>query len=358
VNRGTRGRVLLAAAGWLALAGCNTLLGLDSVTYREDGGATAGISGGGTGGSGAVGGATGSAGTTGTPTFSQACAAYAQAGCGFYERCYPKTLKGAYSTVATCLEVFQAYCAPFYDLPASNSGPADVAACATAYANAPCESASVYICQFPPGEVPAGGTCAAAAQCATGSCNGSGAESCGVCGPSAAVAVASGGSCAPVSGKSFYCVTHHACIGGVCQPVALDGESCGAGTICSPEPEPHLACRGGVCVRAGRAGDVCDADGSCAPGFACERTSNRCLAMPEVQPGQPCISSVDTNCVGGFCDCTDLANRVCRAFPGGGQECLPAGLCGSPDRCAKGLTCKNGFCARAEVGPPTFCGPN
>jgi hypothetical protein len=356
VSRGTRGRALLAAVG-LALTGCNALLGLDGVTYRGDA-ATGGVSGGGTGGSGAGGGGTiGSAGTTGTTTFNQACAAYAQAGCGFYERCSPTTLRAAYSTLATCLEVFQAYCAPFYDLPASNSGPADVAACATAYANAPCESASPYVCRFPPGDVPAGGTCAAAAQCATGACNGSGAQSCGVCGPSATVAVPSGGSCAPMSGKNFYCVTHHACIGGVCQPVALDGESCGPGAICSPEPGLHLECRNGVCVRAGRAGDSCNADGLCAPGFVCERTSNSCLAMPEVQPGQPCVSNVDTNCVGGFCDCSDLANRVCRAFPGGGQECIPAGVCGTVDRCMKGLTCNNGLCARADVGPPTFCGP-
>lgn len=351
MSRGTRRCVLLAAAGGLALAGCNTLLGLDRVTYRGDAG-TGGISGGGTGGGG-----TNSGGTTGTTTFIQACTAYAQAGCALYERCYPTTLRAAYSTVAACQAVFQAYCAPFYDLPGSNSTPADVAACATALANAPCEAASPYVCRFPPGDVAAGGTCAAAAQCATGTCNGAGAASCGVCGPNTTVAVPSGGSCAPMAGKYPYCVTHHACIGGVCQPVALEGESCGAGAMCSPELALHLECRGGVCVRAGRTGDPCNADGVCAPGFVCEPTSNTCLAMPAVQPGQPCVSNVDTNCVGGFCDCTNQANRVCRAFPGGGEACLPAGVCGTVDRCLKGLTCSNGLCARADVGPPTSCGP-
>ena len=354
MSRGTAGRVLLAAG--LALAGCNTLLGLDAVTYRADAAVGGGAGDGGIGGSGAgAGGSTGSGGSN--TTFSQACAAYAQAGCGFYERCYPNTLKAGYSTLAACLDLFHSYCEPFYALPGSNSGPADLAACATAYANAPCESASAYICRFPPGDVPAGGTCAAPAQCATGNCNGSGAASCGVCGPSAVVAVPSGGSCAPMSDKLVYCASHNACIGSVCQPVALEGESCGQATACSPEPGLNLECRGGVCIRAGRAGDPCNADGSCGPGFACERTSNTCLAMPEVRPGQPCISNVDTNCVGGFCDCTDQANRVCRAFPGGGESCLPTSVCGSPDRCMKGLTCKDGLCARADIGPPTFCGP-
>lgn len=288
MSRGTRARVLLAAAAaGLALAGCNALLGLDAVTYRGD----AGTGGSDAGAGGASGDASGSGGTAGTTTFSQACSAYAQAGCGFYERCYPSTLRAAYSTFTACLEVFQAYCAPFYDLPGSNSKPADVAACATALANAPCEAAGPFVCRFPPGDVAAGGACAAAAQCAAGTCNGAGPEACGVCGPSAVVVVPNGGSCAPVTGKVVYCVTHHACIADVCRPVALEGESCGAGATCSPEAVLRLECRGGVCMRAGRAGDACDAAGTCAAGFTCERATNRCMAMPEVQPGQPCVST-------------------------------------------------------------------
>lgn len=139
------------------------------------------------------------------------------------------------------------------------------------------------------------------------------------------------------------------CLGGVCRPPLLDGETCDRAAVNGGCAGGSLCLAAGVCVRPADAftqleGERCEPmrDALCARGLACDlgRTGVG-VCVPVVGPGEPCSRTLPDVCPRG--ERCDLELGSCRPLPGEGEGCFEEAR---PQElpCAPGHACDGGVC--------------
>ena len=189
-------------------------------------------------------------------------------------------------------------------------------------------------CVLPPGRTcePNGGTCAAAADCCSGRCEG------GVC--------LEPGACA---GPGVVCTSRASCCSGRCEPTPNattrtcldycrpDGAACARALDCC-----SLACNAGTCggAKCGRRGDACATDAECCGGV-CSTADQKCALAPIANcraTGEDCTSGGGPGC----CATCDAQNGRCDFGPGACRSN------GAP--CTQDTDCCRGTCGPANNG--------
>lgn len=276
----------------------------------------------------------------------EACAAYAAADCGAYDRCSPFFLRIAHEDVAACVARRRLLCLNEARLPGVAATPAALQACAEALRAQACPenlAAGNYVPQACalPGTLAEGKACSSSAQCSSGVCARSG-KACGVC----AARRPAGSPCAQPTD----------CERGLsCLPDTVEGES--------------------RCVALGQAGAACRVIGGlsdCLPTLICK--AGRCA--PALPGGAACDPSADEDpcdfwqglhcsnagscelfrvgSVGELCGDVGLCRGGARCYGPGPRRCVAAapdgGACGS-DRLGSGPGCDLGATCDGAAGP-------
>jgi hypothetical protein len=358
----------------LTICGCNTLLGLDPLSYQ---GAGDGGPGGGSGGTTLDGGQTNADSGVST-TLVEACVHYLEASCEFGLRCQVEYYVHRYgSLLADCIDDLShsMECDKadrMYGLPGSNVKPSSLDACSAALYAASCDSTDS--CLPPPGNLSNGQPCASSFQCASSNCKDVHSNVCGTCAsPEPKVYGQIGEACGWVTSTKYVdCAgTKVTCKDAVCTPTASRGQSCSDTVICAPTSgltDPILLCENGICVGYGTEGMPCiaaDPTPYCRNRFYCKAGTSTCTANRHVKIGESCqpLAGETVDCPDGWCPCPDASNPnpVCKASPHEGEPCVSS-KCGPPasgSGCAAGLTCVGGTtCGWSSVSswvPPTSC---
>ncbi len=275
---------------------------------------------------------------------------FAQAQCGFIQRCEPANLQFRRQQVSDCvaeetarlLSIYGAY-ARSVQLGYSSFSRSQLDACVAALGTRDCD--------FGVGGVPAcdamftglrqaGQGCALADECTTGLYCDAAPGQCGLCRARAGVGV----DCSQaLCRESDVCVNAGAQT--ICVPFADLNQPCG--TIQTGLCRGQLQCVGGTCRRPAGSGQTCDpmqstaADCNIFRNLICDQGS--CTTFSFVGPGGTCTPPT-------LCDDRAICNQGtgnCDAAPSVGQAC-------QADRCGPGAVCVNAVC-RALTGPGSSC---
>lgn len=272
----------------------------------------------------------------------RACRELAAASCANYMTCSSFGMRLQYEDAAACVARRVPSCLAELHAPGNATTPADLSACAAAYASLK-SCADYYAGRFlapclRPGTRPNGAPCRSWGQCASNFC-----PRWGVCGQ-CADAPRAGSPCA-----FGLCGTGLLCIQEQCVVPRQPGETCDANLLACAYPFP---CLNGVCaIPAATAGAACDPRVSFAcdhsQGLNCDANSKTCVSVGFAGPGMPCgkVNGVSTFCrAGGLC-----VNGRCVAPVADGAACDVEN--GPP--CLPGSRCVDGIC---KLDDPNACG--
>lgn len=286
--------------------------------------------------------ATSSGTSSGSGSGGSDCAAFGQAACAAYERCFPGFAKLVLGTevLSECAIKFGDECTRVGSLP-------DVTVtyatpnCVSALSNAQCEGLfDLYdgTCGPQPGVRQVGAGCAVSEQCQSLYCRTIGVDGgphgCGVC----ASRVAAGQACTSYQD----CVDDGDCRNGVCVPYAAQGAACDQDSYCDGNKD---TCVSGTCQDAPDVGEVCTS--ACAGPLTCG-TSGTCEGLPVRNVGEQCgtINNQYVYCAGQLCMPQGDGGSICQRPAALGQSCVDM----VPPPCEFGLDCVNGICAKTNLG--------
>ena len=294
-----------------------------------------------------------------------------------FERCQEETV--APETLKSARARYIESCVGALALPGSTRTADELDACAAAVEAEDCSvlADALPACARKTGTLAIGSACNVDAQCQSGNCEVSGAQSgtkgCGVCNE----AIPEGEKCkaeGPPCAIGTLCVASPEEIrrGGspTCKRVSFAGadESCtgsdvqcrsglvcatlgtGATPMCTPALAPGAECSHdaacgedafcgyttGKCQSRGKTGDACDAQTPCSAGLGCDPTTNKCAPLTFVEPGASCGGNVA--CREGVCGQGTGAPR-CPQIVEDGKGCLVGAhmTCRAPAACIGGM---------------------
>lgn len=266
---------------------------------------------------------------------------YADALCGYYEKCDPVLLNRSFGGLESCKAQMLVRTTDSLNASGNVVTQATLEACTSKLGLASCadQLGSLAECDFR-GTNDDGATCLYSGQCKGGACNlqltdAGTYTACGLC----AERRGEGADC-----RAADCQIGLFCASDVkCHPVGKLGDPCDTTRPCPT----HLLCSsGGICSKPLTAGSTCDSRAVRNP---CDGTKGEscvngvCKALVYAKPGEHCGYDASgasySECMGGFC--TDAG--VCEAFHAAGAPC-PLNR-----ECATFLRCEEGVCKRHEA---------
>lgn len=129
-------------------------------------------------------------------------------------------------------------------------------------------------------------------------------------------ACAGGLTCGALGGDMFFCFLP-------------SGAACDAFQQC----RPGESCFDGRCRPVGATGEACVTDSDCAVWARCASNGMaQMVCQLDLGFGDPCNSSLDEECAGGFLIC-DNESRQCVPLPDAGETCAEGWVCGGDNRC-------------------------
>jgi hypothetical protein len=303
-----------------------------------------------------------------TPTADQACTASAQAQCTKRDTCSTNhyLIARTYGDMATCVAHIHDNCVQALAAPSTGNSPANVLACANAYASISCvdyldSNTDAYpaSCKVQVGTLAMGAACRFSAQCQSTFCSIATGSACGTCAasPSEGTPCNGPGGVSSCGGHSLDCAgavaddtgfTAGTCtpwvttVGGACDKT----HPCGEGLSCTPTnpTATNRTCQtagAAVGVACGGASDPgCDGN----QGFSCNGKTHTCQQIIVATAGTACGTADDgsfTNCLGnGDCQgATSTSNKgTCRTAAADGASCDAV----AGPRCAVQSSCVTG----------------
>jgi hypothetical protein len=258
--------------------------------------------------------------------------------------CFSFLVQATWGDTATCAERSRLNCEAELSAPGVATTPAQIGACATAFA---AQSCNELLGNSPPAgcDVPGthndGEACAFDAQCKSTNCVKT-APGCGTCGPQSAA----GGAC----DAQDDCQSGLVCVNSVCATPVAAGAACTSSEQCGLT----LSCKGGTCATPAGPGEACSTSGDCdtLQALYCEPQSKVCAKIGFANAGEPCgvIDGKITSCSQSTCEGqTPQQPGTCVAYAADGAAC---NVTSGPD-CLAPAACDNGVCT---LPSPNACG--
>lgn len=218
-----------------------------------------------------------------TQSAEEACRDLAAARCHHHAACSAAHLTAAFGDEPSCRAYVLGRCAALADLEGVDLGAPEIAACAEAYPEHPCDAlvldALPEACRFA-GDRINGAGCATGAQCQSSFCDAPDEGQCGQCSPVRKLGepCSKGGSPCDVG---LYCGAALICI-----PPGIEGDACNPTAPCGP----RHSCVAGECLPPALSGQPCDDEHGCDPLdlLTCDPASTTCQPQQTLAPARTC----------------------------------------------------------------------